>query len=352
MAETYKDPGHWFWRGVQSAIFYYISCAPCIDYQYKKKRRKEAKAATQLVDTEPGIIRQPTAFQTNEQWAEELILGPGPPKPWKPDELLQKVKQKFSAPEDAPKDPQPSARPSIDRRVSNTFGTVKESLRQSLHPDKWNWKRYDREDEQLWGLGDKMTKIWDRMAGTHEEVITGRKRAYTNESDQQDYMRGRNAAVNDLHPAVVSQLPATREEAAWMLLPPPSAAVMNGKQRPGEDTSNRRPLCVMGRPLPRAETEHRHDPPDKEPDWASDVETPDVPQRPNHDRHLSEPLPNWRLPADDRHMSEPAPLLKRPSPALLPDSFDSKSDIIPREGTVTPKSRPSSWQFYIIPNDL
>ena len=353
---TNTDPGHWFWRGVQSAIFYYVSCAPCLDQKYKKQRRREAKKATQeAVTTEPGTIRQPTAFQTNEQWAEELMLGPGPPKAWKPDELLLKVKQKLKpipddvpAQEAPPKSARPSmdrSRPSMDRKISDAFGTVKESFRNSIHPDKWNWKRYDREDETLRGLGDKVTRVWDKVTTIHHEEPTGRRRAHTNESDR-DYTRGRIQALSDIHPAVVSQLPATREEAAWMLLPPPSAAVMNGKRRPGEDTMMRKPLAVIGRPLP-------DEPEQEEEDW-DDVETPEVEDRPSQERHLSEPIRS-RPPADKRHMSEPIHLL-RPPPAVTTDLFkptrdilDTKSDILPLGGTVTPKSRPSSWQFYIIP---
>jgi hypothetical protein len=330
------QPGHWFWRGVQSAIFYYVSCSPCLDRKYKKQRKREAKNATQeLVTTEPGAIRQPTAFQTNEQWAEELILGPGPPKPWKPDEILARVKQKFQTPPDAP------PRPSIDRRISNPFETVKESLKNTLHPDKWNWKRYDREDEMLWGWGDKVTKMLDKVTFHHEEP-TGRKRAHTDDSDR-DYTRGRIPDVNDLHPPVASRLPATREEAAWMILPPPSRAVMEGKQRPGDDTNHRKPLCVIGRPM-REEVEA----PEDEEETAYE-------ERPSHDRHLSEPIPG-RPPADNRHFSEPVQLLHPPLAVTTdsfiskPDVFDTKSDIFPLAGTVTPKSRPSSWQFhYIIP---
>ena len=328
------DPGHWLWRGIQSAVVYYVSCAPCINQKYTKQRRREAKTARDtIITTEPGTIRQPTAFQTNEQWAEELILGPGPPKAWKPDELLAKMKNKLIPPttEDAPPDAHPSTdrRPSMDRRISNTFETVKVSLIQSLHPDKWNWRRYDREDEQLWGLGEKVTQLWDRVKTRDES--TGRRRAHTNESDR-DYMRGRIPAVNDMHPPVASRLPETREDAAWMLLPPPSAAVMNGKRRPGEDTTMRKPLAIIGRELPE--------------EW-EDAETPGV-ERPSHERHLSEPLPT--RPPSERKFSEP--IIIRP-PAVRAESFrlisDTKSDIFPLGGTFTPKSRPSSWQFLIVP---
>lgn len=281
MANT--DPGHWFWRGVQSAIFYYVSCSPLLEYRYKKKRRKEAHDARQeVVSTQPGAIRQPHAFQTNEQWAEELMLGPGPPKPWKPDELLQKVKQKLTPTpvEDAPRPSLERARPSMDRRISGALVTVKDSIKQSLHPDKWNWKRYDREDE--FGLGDKVTRIWDRVTTLHQDEPAGRRRAFTNESDR-DYTRGRIPAINDMHPPVVSQLPATKDEAAWMLLPPPSRAVMEGKSRPGEEMMHRTPLAVIGRPLP---VELKDDNQRNE-EWETDVEIPDVDDRPGHDRHAS-----------------------------------------------------------------
>src|SRR5689334_14909180 len=87
------EPGHWFLRGVQSAIFYYVSFTPCLEYQHKRKRRKEAQAQAEIITTQPGLVRQPGPFQTNETWAEELILGPGPPKGWKIDGLLQKLKK-------------------------------------------------------------------------------------------------------------------------------------------------------------------------------------------------------------------------------------------------------------------
>lgn len=311
------EPGHWFLRGLQSAIFYYVSCTPCLEFQHKRKRRQEAKAVqaaqAEIVTTQPGIIRQPGPFQTNETWAEELMLGPGPPKGWKSDKLLEKIKKKTSqepqelsgvplspelpqlqsqlpaSPElpteqtppsparttssssasdavssetqsannDKAKTPAPS-RPRAERSLSNAMENIKDSLRSTLHPEKWNWKRYDREDEILIGFGERVTRIWNRAtSGTHHEGMEDgetsyqRKRAGTNDTERYDYHRARNPEINDLHPPIVSQLPATREEAAWMLLPPPSAAVMAGKKRPGAETELRRPLCVIGTPTKR-----------------------------------------------------------------------------------------------------
>ncbi|KIV79920.1 hypothetical protein PV11_07459 [Exophiala sideris] len=311
------EPGHWFLRGVQSAIFYYVACTPCLEYQHKRKRRQEAKAVqaanAEIVTTQPGIIRQPGPFQTNELWAEELMLGPGPPKGWKSDKLLENLRKKTSkepqelsgvplSPEMTKLQSHPAASPGrstqqtphspatttssssnlesatsethssnhdkpttvptrprgAERSLSNAMENIKDSLRSTLHPEKWNWKRYDREDEILTGFGERVTRIWNRAtSGTHHEGTEDpgpsyqRKRAATNETDRYDYSRARHPEVNDLHPPIVSQLPATREEVAWMLLPAPSAAVMAGKKRPGAETEMRRPLCVIGTPEKR-----------------------------------------------------------------------------------------------------
>ncbi|EXJ58673.1 hypothetical protein A1O7_06101 [Cladophialophora yegresii CBS 114405] len=302
------EPGNWFLRGVQSAVFYYVSCTPWVEFKHKRKRRKEAKEQAQeradVVVTQPGRVRQPAPFQTNEAWAEELMLGPGPPKGWKKDSLLAKLQNKVHKepiesstpdPEMHALQPQPtesSATPFTEsatelssasgaeedtakraksalsptrslreRRLSNAVDNIKESLRISLHPPKWNWKRYDREDEILAGFTERVTRIWNRATlGIHrddagdedeqdEPPTHKRKRALTNESERYDYYRARHPEVNDMHPPIVSQLPAGREEVAWMLLPPPSAAVMEARTRPAAEPEMRWPLCVIGRPL-------------------------------------------------------------------------------------------------------
>jgi hypothetical protein len=291
----------WFWRGTQSAIFYYATCSPCMEYNRKRKRRMEAKAAGKeraaLELSQPDMIRQPMAFTTNRYWAEEIEAGPGPPKGRRRDSLAgdlaqnngknsgtqksnEKGKQKsvfannpnavtFSEPvpsgESSSSDPAKTLvrlqRPSIDQKQS-TFDTLKETIRSSLSPETWNWKRYEREDEPLWGLNDAMSRMWDRARPSHNRSSStndpsehrrslshGRRRADTTDSDRYvyDYSRARHPEVNDLHPPVVSQLPATKAEVAWMFQPPPSRAVMEGKIRPGaEDMSLRRPLAVIG----------------------------------------------------------------------------------------------------------
>ena len=274
-----------------------------MDYNYKRKRRKAAQRAAKRAEKEtaglelsqPELIRQPMPFQTNKFWAEEIEAGPGPPKGWKRDDMdggarkdgsqkkgpqranaSTKKKSVFaqstdvspssksspptssSSSEPAKTQPRP-LRPSLDQKQS-ALDTLRGTFRASLSPESWNWKRYEREDEPLWGLNDALTRIWDRArpgsnargsaSGPSEHrrsLSRGRKRAGTTESDQYDYYRARYPDVNDLHPPVVSQLAATKAEVAWMLQPPPSRAVMEGKVRPGTEVETvRRPLARIG----------------------------------------------------------------------------------------------------------
>lgn len=92
----------------------------------------------------------------------------------------------------------------------------------------WNKRRYQREDEVLWGLGPQDTN----SSGIPPISRSGSGSTY------QYYAR--NPEINDLHPPVVSTQPRTRAETLWMVQPPPKAKVMEGKERASvENTPNR-----------------------------------------------------------------------------------------------------------------
>lgn len=378
---------NWFWRGTQSAIFYYAACTPWVEYKHKRKRRREAAEShrhrKETIDLQPGTIPQPAPFETNESWAEEILRGPHPPKGWKKDPIYYKYTKKLKRTPDSMNQPridttnssstpgkndstalpnatatpvtpttpqgplilvqdglsvefpsivedakvqhqasqgptrtrsfsdvtlsvrhyspelsatavdsQPStshgvlktshsasshesdstkskrassesvsqsepksqaSRPSLDRRFSTAMDTFKDAVRTTLHPDKWNWIRYERDDEVLSNLNDKVRSMWGSVLGQTgqpgEERDVKLKRVES-ENQVKKWQRGTHPAINDLHPPVVSQLPYTPEEAKWMLLPPPSADVMMGRSRPDPfDDINRKPLSVIGRPL-------------------------------------------------------------------------------------------------------
>jgi hypothetical protein len=340
------DPPHWFWRGVQSAIFYYVSCTPIVEFQHKKQRRKEAKLAQkEVVTQQPGLIQQPRAFQTNPQWTEEVLLGPGPPKGWEPHAFVRESKKRSkrqTSDRKSDEQPEPPRRPSYEHRISSALENVKGTLRSSLHPEHWNWKRYDREDEWLGGFSNTMTRMWDKMATSvghgNEENGPGQslKRTKTDESDKIDYTRGHIPAVNDLHPPVVSQLPTRSEEVAWMILPPPSRAVMEGKKPPMEETAPRKPLCVIGRPPPVQPKHVRTRTIDDMSVQTEDIEVWDATSVDSEDSTTATPPPT-RLEVKKRS----------------PNMFDTLSDTEMFKVRPTPRSRPASWQFhYVIPSPL
>ncbi|RMZ78769.1 hypothetical protein DV738_g3659, partial [Chaetothyriales sp. CBS 135597] len=389
-----SDPGHWLLRGIQSAIFYYVSCTPCIEARHKRRRRREARAdQSRIVSTEPGFVRQPMAFETNEQWTEEILLGPGPPEGWKGDSIYRNFRKATkkgpssptTVPTTATSDSDTPTKPGADRRFSNALDNVKESLKNSLLPERWNWKTHDREDEILVRIsdkmnhaGDKVSRMWDRVTSAtySEDTRWMRKRSLTSDSEQYDYTRGKIPPLNNLHPPVVSQLPATKEEAAWILLPPPSAAVMAGREKPTADMAYRVPLCIVGQPV-RPSKENESPPSDEdreqaeygagamsdsawEPDTQSDQDEAVWNSR---TRHQSEPTPLTRRPLQSLQAANLfLPSIRAPEPSLyLPKSRAIALDGIAMDlftrpdfsssGTATPKSRPSSWQFhYIIPS--
>lgn len=368
----------WFWRGTQSAIFYYASCTPWVEYKHGKKRKRQAAKARKernedTIYMQPGVVRQPAPFQTNEEWAQEIVEGPGPPKGWKRDQIWHKYQnhvklgdlrsraraetgtssrsdwtvaesstaietQQASAHQDdgsvqhnrgdgakgtpsevqRPRMPiQPHAgtydrdlspgmsstvvgsrqsvspehlqdlqptsshgtettgskrlsfdsgvsaesshvgpRPSMEKRLSTAMDGFRDAMRAALHPDKWNWIRYDRDDEILPDLNGKMKSMWENMK-VNVSVLSDEAAAKLKqiepkepvpESAASKWQRGTHPAVNDLHPPIVSQLPYSREEAKWMLMPPPSADVMMGRRRPDPfSDTKRRPMCVIGR---------------------------------------------------------------------------------------------------------
>ncbi|KAK5096377.1 hypothetical protein LTS08_007633 [Lithohypha guttulata] len=373
----------WFWRGTQSAIFYYASCTPWAEHKHKKKRRREAEKARKdrddnIVYTQPGVVRQPAPFQTNEEWAQEIVRGPGPPKGWKRDPLYYKyvrqlkddidrdatttrprnetvsstaspVKSDWTASTDASTtvvslqrppdiyiakdtthgllqphtttlgyggadgsldtfsefsstavDSRPSVspdasrdlfvppsrgtdttgvrrasfeselseereikapRPSMERRLSSAVDGLKGAMRSALHSDRWNWIRYERDDEILSGLNEKVKEMWgsvrERVVSYGEDAQLKLRQADTQDSAEMEakrWQRGKHPAINEMHPPVVSQLPFSRDEARWMLLPPASANVMMGRVRPDPVKDiQREPLCIIGRPPPVAQ---------------------------------------------------------------------------------------------------
>ena len=213
--------GSWFWRGFQSAIFYYISCAPCTKLNYRRKRRKQLKRERALREAEEGFQQHPSPFSTNPYWKEEIALGPGPPQRKANRDGKHKPKKGRKLRTGGVRSRTETGTSSADTIVVEDAG---EKIKYS--GEGWNKRRYQREDEILWGGEEE-----------DEGNVIGGSPISRSASGSASYYQARNPAVNDLHPPVVSTQPAHRGETQWMLQPPPRAKIMEGKER--ANTPNR-----------------------------------------------------------------------------------------------------------------
>lgn len=227
----------WFWRGFQSAIFYYVSCAPCTQMAYRRRRRKSAARSKNGKAMDQGLYPHASPFSTNVYWREEMALGPGPPQKKKDREKERQQKIKGSQRDLVTGHSNGTGTSSADTVVAtSSLQGVTETEQERRNEEGWNRRRYQREDESLWGLDD----------GSEDGLpFDG------------TYCTARNPEVNDLHPPVVSTQPTHRSETRWMLQPPPSAKIMAGKERAnrarsgsgGSNGSSRRGETGLGRQI-------------------------------------------------------------------------------------------------------
>ncbi|MCJ1245045.1 hypothetical protein MMC30_002246 [Trapelia coarctata] len=218
----------WFWRGFQSAIFYYVSCAPCTKLNYRRKQRlknkREQAEKADLESAQPDVYKHPPPFRTNIYWREEMVLGPGPP-PKKKD----RDRMRNGSSRDLNTGGQgSSAGGSSATDTTLVVGSVEgmEVVAERDSGEGWNTRRYQRPDEILWGF-DIEEESGVGLSGISRTGTAGSGTRYT----------ARNPAVNDLHPPVVSTHPTRKSETRWMLQPPPSAKVMEGKEKANRSRS-------------------------------------------------------------------------------------------------------------------
>lgn len=210
----------WFWRGFQSAIFYYVSCAPCTKFAYQHRRRKTRKRPNAEQEAEEGAYQHPSPFSTNMYWREEMLLGPGPPlKKKERDKEREKERENWNRGLGTGGSAL-TGTSSADTMVVTEGVEGKEVEQERLSGEGWNKRRYQRGDEILWGLDD--------TDGAHTPS-SGISRTRNSSSGGNHYY-ARNPEVNDLHPPIVNT-PLDRSQTRWMLQPPPSARVMAGKER-------------------------------------------------------------------------------------------------------------------------
>lgn len=263
---------------LRSVWFYYISCTPCRKVGHRRETRKEAERErdlkARLEMEQPGLYRHPNPENTNQYWMEDINMGPNLPKRGASRGASQNTSQrklKSSSTEAGTERPTAPSSP-IDRRTSISSSTqfhsaetagsptvvadeleIRTTMSMSVTDSQdldWNRKRYDREDEELWGHGmynkagqrlrEVITKGRDTAGRLFEAGRVPKDREVTEEKRSNFYSAPRNPPVNDYHPPVVSSRPASKHEYRWMLQPPPPAKVMEGKvpvSRSGSQTS-------------------------------------------------------------------------------------------------------------------
>lgn len=258
-----------FCVAVQSAIFYVVACTPCAKVRHRQKARQKAKKEREekarVVAEQPHLYHHPDPFHTNPYWAEEIRMGPSLPKKGKSGDKnasqrgltnasrdLTSVGTDSSIAIEPPKTgqstspgataPRPvpasgiSSSPTVVPEEDTTSAALSKTASVSTGDD-WNLKRYQREDEELWGHEFSRTgqKLMDAIkqagstAGRFVESKLGIEKQVTEEDRYNFYFSPRNPPVNDYHPPVVSSKPIHRDALRWMLQPPPPAKVMEGK---------------------------------------------------------------------------------------------------------------------------
>jgi hypothetical protein len=108
---------------------------------------------------------------------------------------------------------------------------------------------FPSETNKGWTAEIKMGRKWDPRQTTDRRVSSNntRTRANTADSDRYDYYRAKNPEIDATSPPVICRLPPPERahEVAWMKSPPPSRAVMEGKETPAENAPPRWPLCMI-----------------------------------------------------------------------------------------------------------
>lgn len=188
------------------------------------------------------------------------MMGPGPPKQKDKNgsknasqRALNTAGQGSSYAGSSAMSSEPPSSPTADTEGTRISG------------DGWNRKRYQREDEALWGHdvpgpGQRIIDAIAKAGSQAGRLLEGRLSKSGPGKEEENpgtYYLARNPPVNDLHPPVVSTAPSSRDETRWMLQPPPPAKIMEGKERvnrsrAGSDLSRK---GGEGAPLSRQVTE-------------------------------------------------------------------------------------------------
>ncbi|GIZ40774.1 hypothetical protein CKM354_000410100 [Cercospora kikuchii] len=213
-------------RGIQSALFYYLSCAPCADTRYRKRRKREAalsRAERLALETEEfNAYRHPgEPSSTNPHWQSEIELGPT---------LVRRGKKKVTT-ADSQRGLQPSRVSSNTSKEPSLADLGYRSGSDARADSRSQFRVHQRDDEDLWGSSSMLD------GSMYASSIRRPPTARTAASGSSRYHATRNPAINDMHPPTVTKVDK-REDVMWMMQPMPVAEVMSGKERAARSRSD------------------------------------------------------------------------------------------------------------------
>ena len=272
---------------VQSAIFYFLACTPCMAararYRTRQQSKREREERARIDAEQPELYRQPSPFNVNPYWEEEIMMGPSlPNKKGRGghhggsggSKNTSQRKLNSAGKDSGTTGTRSSLAVSSTTTTTTTAAPAGGGAAALVNPqesptlvpddarsmsvegsDGWNYKRYQREDEELWGHEPSRThKLMDAIvkAGSSAGRLlegklgggggggggtgagtsgSGKEKPITDADRAKFYYAAApiHPPVNDYHPPVVTSKPAHKDALKWMLQPPPPAKVMEGK---------------------------------------------------------------------------------------------------------------------------
>lgn len=206
-------------RGIQSALFYYLSCAPCADTRYRKRRKQEAarsRAERLALDAEEfNVYRHPgEPSSTNPHWQSEIEQGP-----------IHGRKGKKKA---TTGDSQSGLRAGRVSSNASNNASVAEFAPGSGSTGRvdasWNFCRGGKDSEQWCGSESFLDE--SMYEGSVQRPATAR----TVGSTSTMYHLNLHPAINEMHPPTVTRV-SRREDVVWMMQPVPTARAMSTSDR-------------------------------------------------------------------------------------------------------------------------
>jgi hypothetical protein len=168
----------------------------------------------------PDLYRHPSPSSTNPYWQADIVLGPAP--------TSRNGKSRKTPTSDSQRGVGQSkgsrTQSTEDSRVASSTNVAVPYSMEGRNDSKYSFAQQQRHDEALWGSEASETPV-----RSHYDRPSLRVPPMAHIRDTSAGAIAEFPSINDMHPATVTKV-NSREDAAWMMQPPPIAEVMEGKQ--------------------------------------------------------------------------------------------------------------------------